>query len=82
MCHNDLSVFTAYVPISVGELFGVRRYKQNDGKISILGSQKCNFETAAELLGNKRRKRKPWVTPEIPDLCDQRRDLKKETGEP
>ena len=39
-------------------------------------------DTAAELLGKQRRKRKPWVTPEILDLCDQRRDLKKKRGEP
>ena len=39
-------------------------------------------DTAAELLGKQRRKRKLWVTPEILDLCDQRRDLKKKRGEP
>ena len=39
-------------------------------------------DTAAELLGKQRRKRKPWVTPEILDLCDQRRDLKKNRGKP
>ena len=39
-------------------------------------------DTAAEILGKQRRKRKPWVTPEILDLCDQRRDLKKKKGEP
>ena len=39
-------------------------------------------DTAAELLGKQRRKRKPWVTPEILDLCDQRRDPKKKRGEP
>ena len=39
-------------------------------------------DTAAELLGKQRRKRKPWVTPEILDLCDQRRALKKKRGEP
>ena len=39
-------------------------------------------DTEAELLGKQRRKRKPWVTPEILDLCDQRRDLKKKRGEP
>ena len=38
---------------------------------------KAVTDTAAELLG----KRKPWVTPEILDLCDQRRDLKKKRGE-
>ena len=45
-------------------------------------SNKAVTDTAAELLGKQRRKRKPWVTPEILDLCDQRRDLKKKTGEP
>ena len=39
-------------------------------------------DTAAELLGKQRLKRKPWVAPEILDLCDQRRDLKKKRGEP
>ena len=39
-------------------------------------------DTAAELLGKQRRKRTPWVTPEILDLYDQRRDLKKKRGEP
>ena len=44
---------------------------------------KCTYiSTAAELLGKQLRKRKPWVTPEILDLCDQRRDLKKKRGEP
>ena len=43
---------------------------------------KAVTDTAAELLGKQRRKRKPWVTPEIFDLCDQRRDLKKKRGEP
>ena len=43
---------------------------------------KAVTDTAAELLGKQRRKRKSWVTPEILDLCDQRRDLKKKRGEP
>ena len=43
---------------------------------------KAVTDTAAEHLGKLRRKKKPWVTPEIPDLCDQRRDLKKKRGEP
>ena len=43
---------------------------------------KAVTNTAAELLGKQRRKRKPWVTHEILDLCDQRRDLKKKRGEP
>ena len=43
---------------------------------------KAVTDTAAELLGKQRRKKKPRVTPEILDLCDQRRDLKKKRGEP
>ena len=43
---------------------------------------KAVTDTAAELLGKQRRKRKPWVTPEIRDLCDHRRDLKKKRDEP
>ena len=34
------------------------------------------------ILGKQCWKRKLWVTPEILDLCDQRRDLKKKRGEP
>ena len=41
---------------------------------------KAVTDTAAELLGKQRRKRNPLVTPEILDLCDQRRDLKKKRG--
>ena len=44
--------------------------------------KKAVTDTTAELLGKQRRKRKPWVTPEILDLCDQRRDLNKKRGEP
>ena len=43
---------------------------------------KAVTDTAAELLGKQRRKRKPLVTPDILVLCDQRRDLKKMRGEP
>ena len=48
----------------------------------VIHFNKAVTDTAAELLGKQRRKRKPWVTPEILDLCDQRRDLKKQRGEP
>ena len=39
---------------------------------------KAVTDTAAELLGKQRCKRKPWVTHQILDLCD----LKKKRGEP
>ena len=31
----------------------------------------------SEILGKERRRKKPWVTKDILDLCDERRDLKK-----
>ena len=43
---------------------------------------KAVTDTAAELRGKQRRKRKPWVSPEIFDLCNQKRDLKKKWVEP
>ena len=34
-------------------------------------------DAASEILGKERRRRKPWVTKDVLDLCDERRDLKK-----
>ena len=39
-------------------------------------------ETASEILGKHRQKKKPWVTAEILDLCDKRRGLRKKRFEP
>ena len=35
-------------------------------------------DTANEILGKERRRNKQWVTRDVFDLCDERRDLKKE----
>ena len=35
------------------------------------------IETASKVLGKKPITKKPWVTPELLKLCDERRDLKK-----
>ena len=34
-------------------------------------------DAASEILGKERRKKKPWVTRYVLDLCDERRNLKK-----
>ena len=34
-------------------------------------------ETAIETLGKHRQKKKTWITAEILDLCDKRRELRK-----
>ena len=39
-------------------------------------------ETASEILGKHCQKKKPWITAEILDLCDQRRELRKNRSEP
>ena len=36
------------------------------------------LETAEEVVGRQRKKHKPWVTNDILDLCDERREKKKE----
>ena len=40
------------------------------------------IETASEILGRHCQKKKPWITAEILDLCDKRRQLRKNNFEP
>ena len=39
-------------------------------------------ETASEILGKHRQKKTPWITAEILDLCDKRRELRKKRFKP
>ena len=39
-------------------------------------------ETASEILGKHRQQKNPWITAEILDLCDKRRELRKKRFEP
>ena len=34
-------------------------------------------DATSEILGKERRRKRPWVTKDVLDLCDERRDLKK-----
>ena len=38
-------------------------------------------DAASEILGKERRRKKPWVTKDVLDFCDERRDLKKKRYE-
>ena len=38
-------------------------------------------DAASEILGKEYRRKKPWVTKDVLDLCDERRDLKKKRCE-
>ena len=35
-------------------------------------------ETASEILGKHHQKKKPWITADILDLCNKRRELRKD----
>ena len=39
-------------------------------------------ETASEILGKHRQKKKPWITADILGLCDKRRELRKKRFRP
>ena len=39
-------------------------------------------ETASEILGKHHQKKKPWITADVLDLCDKRRELRKKRFEP
>ena len=38
-------------------------------------------DAASEILGKESRRKKPWVTKHVLDLCDERRDFKKKRYE-
>ena len=38
-------------------------------------------DAASAILGKERSRKKPWVTKDVLDLCDERRDLKKKRYE-
>ena len=38
-------------------------------------------DAVSEILGKERRRKKPWVTKDVLDFCDERRDLKKKRYE-
>ena len=39
-------------------------------------------ETASEILGKHRQKKKAWITAEILDVCDKKREMRKKRFEP
>ena len=45
---------------------------------SDVGTIASLVSTAEEVLGKQRKKIQPWVTNEVLDLCDQRRQLKQQ----
>ena len=62
---------------TIGGRFGPLLALEEDVETMTTSFNTVMTETAKQLLGNHRRKAKPWVTNEILDSCDKRRDLKK-----
>ena len=81
---NDPTVMSAFRATIGGRFAPLATLVDEDADLYAMVTHfnKAVTDTAAELLGKQRQKRKPWVTPEVLDLCDQRRDLKKKRGEP
>ena len=73
---NDPTVMSA-VRATIGGRFAPLATLVADLDSVVTHFNKAVTDTADERYGKQRRKRKPWVTPEVLDLCDQRRDLKK-----
>ena len=76
---NDPTVMSAFQATIGGRFTPLATLVDEDVDLDSMVTpfNKLISDTGAELLGKQRRKRKPWVTPEILDLCDQRRNLKK-----
>ena len=81
---NDPTVMSAFQATIGGRFAPLATLVDEDADLESMVTHfnKAVTDTAAELLGKQRRKRNPWVTHEILDLCDQRQDLKKKRGEP
>ena len=81
---NDPTVMRAFQATIGGRLAPLATLVDEDADLDSMATRfnKAVTDTAAELLGKQRRKRKSFVTPEILDLCDQRRDLKKKRDKP
>ena len=81
---NDPTVMNAFQATIGGRFAPLATLVNEDADLDCMVTHfnKAVTDKAAELLGKQRRKRKPWVTAEILDLCDHRLDLKKKRGEP
>ena len=73
---NVLETFKAMI----GGRFAPPTIMSNDDTdidLMVTTFNKAVSETASEILGKHRQKKKPWITAEILDLCDKRRELRK-----
>ena len=62
----------------VGGRFAARCVLDSDVDTLVNSLKEGLLSTVEEVLGRQRKKIQPWVTNEVLDLCDQRRQLKQQ----
>ncbi|KAL8610857.1 hypothetical protein ACOMHN_056712 [Nucella lapillus] len=67
----------AAIKAKIGGRFAALNLLQDDINSLTDNIREVLHETATEVPGKRRKKNKPWVTEDILDLCDSRRELKK-----
>ena len=72
---NNTSSINTETKINGQKLEAVTSFKYLDSMIITLNT--AMTETASEILGKHRQKKKPWVTAEILDLCDKSKEMRK-----
>ena len=80
---NDPTVMSAFQATIGGRFAPLATLVDEDAVLDSVATHfnKSVTDTTAKRLGKQRRKRKPWVSTETLELCDQTRDLKKKRSE-
>ena len=78
---NVLEIFQAMIGREFAPLT-IMNNEDTDLNTMITTFNTAVTETANEILTNIIRRKKTWVTAEILDLCDKRRELRKKRFEP
>ena len=81
---KDPDVAEAFKAMIGGKFAPLIILDDKDTDVNLLTNtfNKIVTDTASEILGKHRRTKKPWVTADILDLCDKRRELKRRKCDP
>ena len=81
---KDPNVFESFLATISGKFAPLTIMSNEDTDVDSLTTtfNTAVTETAREILGKHRQKKKPWITAEILDLCDKKRELRKKRFKP
>ena len=81
---KDPNVLETFQSMIIGEFAPLTIMNNEDTDLDsvITAFNTAVTETASEILGKHRQKKKTWITAEILHLCDKRRELRKKKFEP